>query len=143
MYVINYISSSRWVLNLFIFWYHKKHNKKKPRPTRWWYGNLNETVPHGLRFLSTWFHDGIWWRLGGVILLKEVCYKGWPLRFQSLMLLPVCSSCFLFVVQDVSSRLLFQEACLSFVVTNSNPPDQPAQINSFISCLNHGILLQQ
>lgn len=90
---------------------------------------MNETIPHGLRFLSTWFHDGHLVRLRRCDLAEGGMLQGVVFEISKsyaspslLFLLPVCGSRSEFSVA-------VQKACLSFAITNSNPLDQPAQTN--------------
>ena len=54
-----------WVCSLFLF------------------GGLNDNGPYRLICLNAWFPVGgtILEGLGGVVLLEEVCHRGWALRF--------------------------------------------------------------
>jgi hypothetical protein len=48
---------------------------------------LNENRPHRLICLNAWLSVGgtVWEGLGGVAFWKEVCHRGWALKFQKLM----------------------------------------------------------
>lgn len=70
------------------------------------------------------------------------------LRFQSLSTFPGCSSCFLLVVQDVSSHFLFLPLPLRLLLLlclptmmNSYPSGTTSQSKlSYISCCGHGVV---